>query len=164
MLFIHLAILFFGSVQISVSDSNVRQFHSKDFVFPLEKSDDFTPCTFKNGTVGGCVNLSVCPNARDDYRSGINPTLCGFDKEEPVVCCMKEVVNLPIFDPFVTSSTTEREKLSDDVERRKSAAKCDDFFTPPVSINKAPGLLHVSVVGGSFTLDAEFPHMVRITH
>ncbi len=141
MVFIDLVVLFISSVQIYALDLNVRQFYSEDFVFPLEKSDDFTSCTFKNGTVGGCVNLSVCPNARDEYRSGINPTLCRFEKEEPIVCCMKEVV-MPS-------------------ARRKSAAKCEDVHSIPSPLSGALGEFHVTVVGGELTLEAEFPHMVR---
>lgn len=148
MCLIHLAlVIFLGSVKIFALDSSVPQ--SEDFVFPLEKLDDFTVCTFKNGTVGQCVNLSECPNARNEYQRGIHPTLCRFDKEEPVVCCMKQMVHpLPLFDPSAL------------VKRRKSVAQCEDVYSLAVPFISKPGEFHVTVVGGSVTSEAEFPHMV----
>lgn len=157
MFLIDLVALFLCSVQISA----YPQFLSEDFVFPLEKTDDFMSCTFKNGTIGECVNLSECSNARDEYQSGINPTICHFVKEEPVVCCIKEIVNLPISDPL-NESTTEKDNRASDVlvKRRKSVAQCEDVYSMAVPFNRVPGEFHISVVGGSVTSEGEFPHMV----
>lgn len=141
------AVLLISLVQISALDSIATKVYSDDFVFPLEKSDDFSSCTFDNGTVGRCVSVSDCPHARDEYQSGINPTLCHFEKVEPVVCCILKHRN--------------SENL---VERRKSAASCEDVYSMAVPIEEdipIPGEFHVTIVGGEFTLDEEFPHMVR---
>lgn len=133
-MFIIAFILFFGEVKPQ----------SEDFVFPLEKSDYFTGCTFINGTSGQCINLSECPNARNEYLMGVRPTMCRFDKAEPVVCCMQPV---------------EQVKTSDNLlERRKSV--CEDVYSLQVPIKWKPGEFHVAVVGGSVTSEGEFPHMV----
>lgn len=134
-------VIFLSSVQIFALDPQ-----SEDFVFPLEKSDDLMVCTFKNSTVGQCVNISECPNARNEYQTGIHPTICRFDKEEPVVCCMKQMVQpLPRFD----SSTL--------VKRRKSVAQCEDVYSLAVPLIRKPG------ESGS-TSETEFPHMVQFSY
>lgn len=143
-----LVVLCFSLLQMLAFDSVASQFYSEDFVFPLEKSDDLSACTFGNGIMGRCVSLSECPHARDDYQSaGVNPTLCHFDKDEPFVCCN-----------FNKSS----EQL---VDRRKSAAQCDEVNAMPVipvtTNTDFLGEFHISVVGGEKTVEEEFPHMVR---
>lgn len=154
-----LAVLLFSLVQISASNSIASRVYSDDFVFPLERSDDFSSCSFENGTVGRCVTVSECPHARDEYQSGINPTLCHFEKVEPVVCCLWTTTT-DLSDENQKNKTSE--KL---VERRKSAASCEDVYSIPVPMKTIPdelGEFHISVVGGELTLEEEFPHMVRI--
>lgn len=140
------AVLLISLVQISALDSIATKFYSDDFAFPLEKSDDFSSCTFDNGTIGQCVSVSDCPHARNEYQSGINPTLCHFEKVEPVVCCI-----------------LKHKTAEDLVERRKSAASCEDVYSMavPTEEDSEEGEFYVTIVGGEFAAEEEFPHMVR---
>lgn len=171
-----LTLLFFSLVQISreisALDSNVYIENSEDFVFPLEKSDDFSACTFKNGSIGRCINLAQCPHAHNEYQSGINPTLCHFEKDEPVVCCLSKITKgpLPLFNQeFIVIDgpnnidNKNKKKIPSEplVERRKSVANCEDVYSMPVPFPRIPGEFHVTIVGGQVTSEGEFPHMVR---
>ncbi|KAG4075686.1 hypothetical protein HA402_003511 [Bradysia odoriphaga] len=151
-------VLFLGAVQKSVSSPQ-----TEDFVFPLENADNFMACTFENGTAGQCVNLSKCLNARNEYQLGIHPTLCRFDKTEPVVCCMQQMVNHFLFVDPIVGTTTERSQTSDKlVKRRKSVALCEDVYSLTVPIKRKPGEFQIAVVGGTVTKDGEFPHMAAL--
>lgn len=132
-----------------VTDSNID---SEDFVFPQVKSEYFSTCIFQNGTTGRCVNASQCPNVRDEYKSGINPKLCYFEKNDPVVCCL------------FTQTSTQSVSSDPVVKRRKSAASCEDIYSlpVPVPVDFTPGEFHITIVGGELTNEEEFPHMVRI--
>lgn len=157
MFFIEPAIvLFLGSVQIFAQNPQ-----SEDFVFPLEKTDHFTECTFRNGSSGHCVNLSECRNARNEYQLGVHPTLCRFDRTEPVVCCMQQMVNPILLIDSPIGTAAEQPKTADNlVERRKSVAQCEDVYSLTVPIKWKPGEIHIAVVGGTVTKEGEFPHMV----
>lgn len=182
MFVIDLAVLFLSIVHISALDSIVPTFYSEDFVFPSEKSVDLNSCTFANGTVGRCVSLSECLHARDEYRSGINPILCHFAKHEPIVCCRLNDTG----EKTPTEKPTERRKsaaICDDVYSLAVPVELTvvpDTNSHPVDITVAPFTnpipvelsdsfkepiedfdFHVTVVGGTKTLDKEFPHMVR---
>lgn len=143
-----LVTLFLTFVQISAIPSNVQK--NDDFSFPLEKSDD--SCTFKNGTVGRCVNASQCPNAHSDHRSGINPTICHFEHQESVICCLMETSLAPRPN-LIRLNTTDR----------KSVAYCKDVYSLPIPIPEVAGSefdTDRAIVGGEVTVIGEFPHMV----
>lgn len=165
MFIIDLAVLLLSSLQISVSGSIASNLYFDDFVFPLEKSENLSSCTFENGTVGRCVSLSECRHAHDEYKSGINPKLCHFEKNEPVVCCILKTTESPLFDQFIKITTTDNPENKNPsgelVERRKSAVSCEDVYSLAVPFKNIPGQFHVTIVGGQVTSEGEFPHMVR---
>lgn len=162
MFLIDLAVLFLSSVQISVLGSFAQNFYFDDFVFPLEKSDNLSSCTFENGTFGQCVKVSECPHANNEYKSGINPTLCHFEKDEPVVCCiLKDQFIKPTTDTTTTDSPENKNTSGKLVEKRKSAAKCEDVYSLAVPFQNIPGQFHITIVGGQVTSEGEFPHIVR---
>lgn len=177
MFFIQITIvLLFFYAKCSGMGVTVNIINSDDFVFPLVKSEDFSMCIFQNGTTGQCVNASQCANVRNEYQSGISPTLCYFDKNEPVVCCVSAVTENSLPDVISTSTlrpsynnsnidikietTTPQSDWWQLLQRRKSDTKCD-FYSLPVPFESIPGVVHATVVGGQVTLEGEFPHMVR---
>ncbi|XP_064112631.1 venom protease-like isoform X2 [Macrobrachium nipponense] len=55
---------------------------AQDIIF--EKEDDV--CQLPGGRNGICRNLSLCPEAYEDYPR-VSPVICRFDRRMPVVCC-----------------------------------------------------------------------------
>lgn len=186
MLAISTALLFLSST-LGVLASIIN---SGDFVFPLEKSEDFSSCKFQNGSAGRCVNIRKCQKVHDEYILGINPTVCHFEENGPVVCCMT-VTEYPLSKLMTTPVSTTLRPLfeySSDfvvigptsnfpsfpevknstqfvpseqlVTRRKSVTNCEDVYSLPVPFDN-PGDFHVTIVGGQVTSVGEFPHMVR---
>lgn len=48
------------------------------------------PCTFDNGEIGICKQITDCDTAMNQLReSGQAPKTCSFEKEMPIVCCQK---------------------------------------------------------------------------
>ncbi|XP_037029826.1 serine protease snake-like [Bradysia coprophila] len=157
---IDLAVLFLSAVQIST-----LQLYSDDFAFPSEKSsDDFASCTFINGTVGRCVN--DCPGALFEYQLGTNPTICRFDNQVPIVCCLTHT-SLPLIDLFRNDTITETDDDPDrgaqnSVKRRKSVAKCEDVYSLSLPFRNIPVQFRTTIVGGQVTSYGEFPHMAAL--
>ena len=55
--------------------------------FGYEK-ENFDSCVFKNGTIGICLSKGRCRAAYLEYKYfHIQPTTCGFSKNEPILCC-----------------------------------------------------------------------------
>lgn len=144
---IDLIVLFISAVQIS----STLGFYSDDFAFPLEKSDDFSSCTFENGTVGRCVN--DCPSSRYEYQLGINPTICRFERKALIVCCLTNTR------PPVFRNPTRTDNIGQN--RRKSAINCGNDFSEAIPFKNVEGEFHITVVGGLATEEGEFPHMVK---
>lgn len=160
---------------------------SEEFVFPRENTEHY--CTFQNRSTGRCVNVQQCPIVNDEYRLGKNPTICHFEKNEPIVCCIAQIpaglgpvyikVNETKNDFFeawkknqsikVNNSGSQTATLSSQpiqlnlanplALRRKSAANCEFVYSRPAPF--ADDLYHTTIVGGQKTLKGEFPHMVR---
>lgn len=110
------ALIFFISAYGSALGVTDSEINSEDFVFPLQKSEYFSQCSFKNGTNGQCVKASQCPKAHDEYKFGVNPTLCQFEKNELVVCCMITDQSIQDLKPMkmnntITENNVERSTL-----------------------------------------------------
>lgn len=148
---IDLAVLCLSVVQYSIPQS-----YSVDFAFPSDKSDELA-CTFANGSVGRCVK--DCLNASYEHQLGINPTICHFENNAPIVCCLTKT-RLPLINlfPNIAATTTYDPNSGAQNDRRKSAVNCDNYAENLFDLVSGD---FFSIVRGLPTLDAEFPHMVR---
>ncbi|CAH0599405.1 unnamed protein product [Chrysodeixis includens] len=71
-------------------------------VFVFSEAGNIERC-MKNGKVGTCKPLLSCRTAIEDLKNKIHPKICSFDKMDPIVCCLDDVVGtLPV--PLTTTT------------------------------------------------------------
>nr|AAV91019.1 hemolymph proteinase 21 [Manduca sexta] len=81
----------------------------------VRAADENETCNMKNGEVGICKNIRNCPSALENLRKRIQPQLCGFDKSDPIVCCVESVTTpAPTQPPIAT--TTKRPQVTTTTE------------------------------------------------
>lgn len=54
--------------------------------FSLEEDDD---CNLPTGPKGKCINIRDCAYAKKLLESKQSPENCGFEKKDPLVCCIE---------------------------------------------------------------------------
>ncbi|KAG8224372.1 hypothetical protein J437_LFUL005254, partial [Ladona fulva] len=48
---------------------------------------DRETCLFETGNYGECLPVSKCTHIHEHIRNGYRPAHCGYNREEPIVCC-----------------------------------------------------------------------------
>lgn len=82
---------------------------------------------------GKCIPLRDCPSAMAAFQSGKYPKTCGFEQNQPLVCCSGSESTISI-----------------------SQQKCRTYVT------FAPEFEVFAIVGGTDTIPKEFPHMAAL--
>ncbi|KAI5634315.1 trypsin domain-containing protein [Phthorimaea operculella] len=75
-------------------------------------------CQTKGGASGSCILISKCPAAIEDLKRRINPTICGFQGADPIVCCASS-----------SSGTTARPPVATTAKPTKATT---EHYVPPV--------------------------------
>ncbi|KAG6461211.1 hypothetical protein O3G_MSEX012468 [Manduca sexta] len=135
----------------------------------------------KNGEVGICKNIRNCPSALENLRKRIQPQLCGFDKTDPIVCCVESVTTPAPTQPPIATTTKRlsthpqkgymaqdlfsenecleyQEKLVYPCEKSFSLSLNDAMERKVKCHNNADDL----IIGGQNASRNEFPHMALL--
>ncbi|XP_077284901.1 serine protease snk-like [Arctopsyche grandis] len=100
-----------------------------------------------NGECKAVLDLLKCKN--------IKPTICGFEANEPIVCCPFQKVDLRDCNSAKPVLNSEKPSL----KKCREYKKCEIEFD--IMHRKGNNNLH-AVVGGTETFRGEFPHMAVI--
>nr|XP_023025021.1 venom protease-like [Leptinotarsa decemlineata] len=93
------------------------------------------PCTLTTGINGKCISIQECDYAISLLQRGQRPEICGFDGNNPRVCCPELVSN---------AGGRKPGELSD--------LKCQEYYS----------YFGITVFGGEVSKAKEFPHMALI--
>ncbi|KAG6461208.1 hypothetical protein O3G_MSEX012468 [Manduca sexta] len=147
----------------------------------VRAADENETCNMKNGEVGICKNIRNCPSALENLRKRIQPQLCGFDKTDPIVCCVESVTTPAPTQPPIATTTKRlsthpqkgymaqdlfsenecleyQEKLVYPCEKSFSLSLNDAMERKVKCHNNADDL----IIGGQNASRNEFPHMALL--
>ncbi|XP_018562111.1 serine protease snake-like [Anoplophora glabripennis] len=125
-------------------------------------------CSLQDGSEGKCKLINDCPAAVQLLRTKIHPKICGFERNDSIVCCE---------DGEDVTETTGTVKTNSRTAGDISKQKCEKYAEYAYEKIQSPTLLlnpHITkrlvcdiprnrlVVGSSLASRREFPHMAVI--
>ncbi|XP_049951658.1 serine protease snake-like isoform X2 [Schistocerca serialis cubense] len=149
-------------------------------------------CQLKNGGSGKCLYISLCPSAIHKVYKGIELDICGFQGSVAIVCCEDPAAsnqliagdqpprkpdtqpnvipdstttspNSSLVSKFQSPTTQSGNTSSQQIRKRVSEEKCDEYKRPLEEEAKIPyPLTFHFVVGGTDADIGEIPHMAAI--
>ncbi|XP_049772948.1 uncharacterized protein LOC126161252 [Schistocerca cancellata] len=152
----------------------------------------YEPCQLKNGGSGKCIHISLCPSAIHKVYKGIELDICGFQGSVAIVCCEDPTAstqliaedqpprkpdtqpnvipdsittspNSSLVSKFQSTTTQSGNTSSQQIRKRVSEEKCDEYKRPLEEAAKIPfPSVHQFIVGGKKAAVGEFPHMENI--
>jgi hypothetical protein len=115
-------------------------------------------CTLESsGAPGVCELFKECKQARDDLQKHqLFPQQCGYQKNEPIVCCLKKSKRKP--GEISLKKCQEYSRLVYEVNR----APVLIINAPNITKNECGHKIIKLIVGGTNATRKEFPHMAVI--